>query len=195
MLRRVSEWLVPVCAGFVLAGCYFADPDAKKATLVSSTPALAPSASDDSGKSRPAKQPAKVTPSSAPSSAVSPSPSAPPAPAKTAADDKPRLTLAAVVAMMAGPAVSAGGGLDPEDLYGKAGAEVEALLGTPRLVRKEAPAEVWQYRSAQCVLDVVLYADDEFRSAVRYVEARARQLPVRKLPPADCLRTFAADPA
>jgi hypothetical protein len=52
--------------------------------------------------------------------------------------------------------------------------EVEALLGEPGLVRREAPAEVWQYQSRGCVLDVFLYeASADFQ--VAYLEARDGQ--------------------
>ncbi len=44
-------------------------------------------------------------------------------------------------------------------------------LGQPSSLRKEAPAEVWQYRSEQCVLDIVLYDEADGPSVV-YLEAR-----------------------
>jgi hypothetical protein len=54
---------------------------------------------------------------------------------------------------------------------GLARGEVEELLGEPGLVRREAPAEVWQYQSGGCVLDVFLYeAAAEYE--VVYLEAR-----------------------
>lgn len=33
-------------------------------------------------------------------------------------------------------------------------------LGAPDFTRHDAPAEIWQYRSASCVLDVFLYPED-----------------------------------
>lgn len=44
-------------------------------------------------------------------------------------------------------------------------------LGKPQMVRKEAPAEVWQYGGADCVVDFYLYENDG-RMEVAYVEAR-----------------------
>lgn len=44
-------------------------------------------------------------------------------------------------------------------------------LGQPSSLRKEAPAEVWQYRAEQCVLDIVLYEASDGPSVV-YLEAR-----------------------
>jgi hypothetical protein len=48
---------------------------------------------------------------------------------------------------------------------------VRKLLGEPGLIRREEPAEVWQYRTASCVLDVVLY-DQASGPRVVYTEAR-----------------------
>jgi hypothetical protein len=48
---------------------------------------------------------------------------------------------------------------------------VRKLLGEPGLIRREEPAEVWQYRTASCVLDVVLYGQASGPRVV-YTEAR-----------------------
>jgi hypothetical protein len=48
---------------------------------------------------------------------------------------------------------------------------VRKLLGEPGLIRRDEPAEVWQYRTASCVLDVVLY-DQASGPRVVYTEAR-----------------------
>lgn len=37
--------------------------------------------------------------------------------------------------------------------------DVVARFGEPQLRRAEPPAELWQYRSADCVLEVILYAE------------------------------------
>jgi hypothetical protein len=63
---------------------------------------------------------------------------------------------------------------DPDEVMGLGRGEVEDLLGEPGLVRHEAPAEVWQYQSRGCVLDVFLYeASAEYQ--VVYLEARTGQ--------------------
>ena len=42
--------------------------------------------------------------------------------------------------------------------------DVVALLGEPDFRRVEPPAEVWQYRGADCVVDLFLYRHgDDFR--------------------------------
>src|SRR5471032_694712 len=45
---------------------------------------------------------------------------------------------------------------DTRELIGLERSEVEARLGTPALRRRDAPAEIWQYRSPLCVLDLFL---------------------------------------
>lgn len=63
---------------------------------------------------------------------------------------------------------------DPDEMMGLGRKAVQALLGKPGLVRREAPAEVWQYQSGGCVLDVFLYqASADFQ--VVYLEARTGQ--------------------
>lgn len=56
-------------------------------------------------------------------------------------------------------------------IVGLDGGAVRKLLGEPGLIRRETPAEVWQYRTAGCVLDVVLY-DEASGPRVAYAEAR-----------------------
>ena len=55
--------------------------------------------------------------------------------------------------------VDASGAVPPYDLVGLDGQSLETLLGKPGLVRRDYPAEVWQYRSPSCVLDVYFYTD------------------------------------
>lgn len=63
---------------------------------------------------------------------------------------------------------------DPDEVMGLGRKAVQAMLGAPGLVRREAPAEVWQYQSGGCVLDVFLYeASSDFQ--VVYLEARTGQ--------------------
>jgi hypothetical protein len=44
--------------------------------------------------------------------------------------------------------------LAPEQLKGMKQADIVALLGEPDFRRNEPPAELWQYRAADCVLDL-----------------------------------------
>lgn len=45
------------------------------------------------------------------------------------------------------------------------------MLGLPKFVRRDAPAEIWQYRSDACVLDVFIY-QAATGAQVKYAEAR-----------------------
>ncbi len=63
----------------------------------------------------------------------------------------------------------------PADLTGLDGPSVERLFGKPGLVRRDYPAEVWQYRNATCVLDVYLYPDKDHLT-VTHAEARAPKI-------------------
>ena len=60
---------------------------------------------------------------------------------------------------------------DPQQLYGLDAGSLGALLGEPSLVRNEAPAEIWQYRSKTCVFDIFLYQGAD-QPRVTYIEAR-----------------------
>lgn len=60
---------------------------------------------------------------------------------------------------------------DPGQLMGLDRRSLATLLGDPDLIRREAPAEIWQYVTNECVFDVVLYARGQ-SYAVSYLEAR-----------------------
>jgi len=73
---------------------------------------------------------------------------------------------------------------DPEQLIGMGPASLNAFLGAPELIRREAPASLWQYRTEGCVLDVVLYPD---RTGDKVTYLEAREDGATKIPPRDCL--------
>jgi hypothetical protein len=60
-------------------------------------------------------------------------------------------------------------------LTGLSAAEVVGLFGEPDFRRTEPPAELWQYRSADCVLDLFLYRDPA-GMRVAHSETRERNL-------------------
>jgi hypothetical protein len=80
--------------------------------------------------------------------ALAPRPPAAAAPAPSAASEPPAPAAPAAASVP-----------DARILTGMALAEVVALLGEPDFRRSEPPAELWQYRSADCVLDLFFYAD------------------------------------
>lgn len=64
--------------------------------------------------------------------------------------------------------------IDNQPLEGLDSDAVRKQFGAPALIRHEPPAEIWQYRSSTCVLDLFLYPAASGRS-VRHAEIRARQ--------------------
>ncbi len=60
---------------------------------------------------------------------------------------------------------------DPSRLMGLDPRGVAKVLGDPELIRREQPAEIWQYRGAGCVFDVFFYEDAGLKR-VTYLEAR-----------------------
>ncbi len=76
---------------------------------------------------------------------------------------------------------------DPQQLYGLGPVALDGLLGQPSLIRIEAPARIWQYRSQSCVFDIFLY-EEAGGPRVTYIEARdgeAQGVEVR-----DCLNAL-----
>jgi hypothetical protein len=93
-----------------------------------------------------------------------PSPGSPSAPLLESA--APENSAAAPAPVPAKPA-------RPEDILGLAADAIEKLLGRPELVRRDAPAQVWQYRSASCIVDLYLYPE-KTSYRVAFIEARDR---------------------
>lgn len=73
---------------------------------------------------------------------------------------------------------------NPNQLMGLDRDSLAALLGQPDLVRREKPAEIWQYVTTDCVFDVVLY-DSGPAYRVTYLEAR--NAAADRLEPRPCL--------
>jgi hypothetical protein len=61
----------------------------------------------------------------------------------------------------------------PEQLLGLSAEQLTDLLGPADFARSDGPAEIWQFRDPDCVLDVFLYMDPQ-RGAygVEHVEGR-----------------------
>ena len=64
---------------------------------------------------------------------------------------------------------------------------VRARYGQPRLLRKESPAQVWQYADDTCVLLVVLYDPKDGKGNPRVKYAQGRMLPGHETEAANCL--------
>lgn len=62
---------------------------------------------------------------------------------------------------------------NPARLKGMSADAVRALIGSPDFLRRERPAEVWQYYGRGCVLDLFLYGENGV-GRVAHVDLRAR---------------------
>jgi hypothetical protein len=77
------------------------------------------------------------------------------------------------------------------ELVGLDSAAIEQRLGTPALRRRDAPAELWQYRSPLCVMDLFLYSENgSFK--VTHVELHSRSVEQVQAP--TCLASFGPQP-
>jgi len=78
------------------------------------------------------------------------------------------------------PALTTGASIQPATLHrpllptltGLSAAEAVGWFGEPDFRRTEPPAELWQYRSADCVLDLFLYRDP---AGLRVVHSETRE--------------------
>lgn len=57
---------------------------------------------------------------------------------------------------------------NPARLKGLNTSQVTALLGQPSFTRKDAPAEIWQYRVGACTLDLFLYEEGALHRVAHY---------------------------
>ena len=58
-------------------------------------------------------------------------------------------------------------------LVGLASRDVEGMLGRPRFVRRDGPAQIWQYGTDRCTLNVYFYREGTALT-VRHAEFRER---------------------
>lgn len=79
------------------------------------------------------------------------------------------------------------------ELVGMTAQQLGGLLGQPRYLRRENPAQVWQYTDRRCILDIFLYPEQgEYR--VVHVETRdPRSLSALNV--GSCLNGLAVVPA
>jgi hypothetical protein len=80
---------------------------------------------------------------------------------------------------------------DPKELVGLDHTVVRRALGDPQHIRNEMPAQVWQYATGDCVVDLYLY-DQDGAWTVTYVEARSHT--AESAPTARCLRSLLERP-
>jgi hypothetical protein len=81
---------------------------------------------------------------------------------------------------------------DPKELLGLDHAALRRTLGKPAQLRHELTAQVWQYVTGDCVVDLYLYDDDSGALKVTYVEARSRT--AEPTPTSRCLKSLLERP-
>jgi len=109
---------------------------------------------------------------------------------------KPKSTpLAATPAVASGDSVIAPTALrltgDPKELIGLDHATVRRALGDPTRIRTELPAQVWQYVTGDCVVDLYLYQQSGAMK-VTYIEARSHT--AEAAPTGRCLKSLLERP-
>lgn len=80
---------------------------------------------------------------------------------------------------------------DPKELVGLDHTALRRVLGKPAQMRKELTAQVWQYVTGDCVVDLYLY-DRDGGLRVTYVEARSRT--AEPTPTNRCLKSLLERP-
>jgi hypothetical protein len=81
---------------------------------------------------------------------------------------------------------------DPKELLGLDHTALRRTLGKPAQLRHEFSAQVWQYVTGDCVVDLYLYDDDSGALKVTYVEARSRT--AEPTPTTRCLKSLLERP-
>ena len=85
--------------------------------------------------------------------------------------DRGAATFSGADAQSAALQVPAPATRSPTRLNNMSGSQIVAMLGEPGFKRQENPAQIWRYRSEECVLELMLYRlDSDYQ--VRHVEAR-----------------------
>jgi hypothetical protein len=80
---------------------------------------------------------------------------------------------------------------DPNELVGLDNITVRRALGDPLRIRNEQPAQVWQYSTGDCIVDLYLYKQAGAMT-VTYVEARSHT--AQSEPTARCLKSLLERP-
>lgn len=66
--------------------------------------------------------------------------------------------------------------MHPKKLVGLESLDVSRLLGKPNFVRRDKGVEIWQYRHADCILDLFLYESERKGFLVDHTELRGPKL-------------------
>lgn len=81
---------------------------------------------------------------------------------------------------------------DPDLLLGLEPRQIQDILGTPSLVRREGAAQVMQFKNGNCVFDVIFY-EETAGGAFRARHLGSRLLDGAPITPQDCLARILPD--
>lgn len=84
----------------------------------------------------------------------------------------PTPTLSSVPYVPTAPAGPEQQRIDPSELVGLKAGVIQAKFGAPTLLRRDGPAQIWQYRSSGCIVDVFFYRTPAQDDEVTYVDLR-----------------------
>lgn len=68
---------------------------------------------------------------------------------------------------------------EPARLKGLNPLQVRSVLGRPGFTRRDAPAEIWQYRARACTLDLFLYDEGQGQAVAHYAVRGAQPVSER----------------
>ena len=122
-----------------------------------------------------------------------------PAISQPAVSQAPKPTMLAATPAVAHPADTALSPIapvsrlsgDPKELVGLDHTVVRRALGDPLRIRSDLPAQVWQYATGDCIVDLYLY-NQGGSWTVTYVEARSHT--AETAPTARCLKSLLERP-
>jgi hypothetical protein len=77
--------------------------------------------------------------------------------------------------------------LSPQRMKGLFAEEVEKMFGVPDFKHYDKPAEIWQYRKKECLLDIFLYIDKHQSNNLRVRHAEVRGRSISKISQKNCL--------
>jgi hypothetical protein len=125
---------------------------------------------------------AEAAPAPASSIVAAPSPSrTETAENRRAAEAVPMLAAAATMPAIFAP--------DLNRLHGLSADDLRTMLGRPDFRRRDAAAEIWQYRGSDCILDLFLYRET---GGYRVSYAETRDADPLRTAPTGCLSTLVA---
>ncbi len=85
----------------------------------------------------------------------------------------PQAAIPAAPSLPGDPGRPASKTVDVPPLIGLASRDVEGLFGQPRFVRRDGPAQIWQYGTEACTVNLFFYREGPMLR-VRHVEFRNR---------------------